>query len=433
MRVTFDISKLASDWDSQKRTGIGRVVEHLAVELFRSPACELTFCCMKTSFARAARRGTRAHPQLARVPIPFAWHRRALRVARERTGSTPATLARAFARAEALWGLEAHAIEPRVLAQTEIFHSPMHPLPPVKLPPTAQRFLTIYDLIPVRHPEFFDVPNRAEVQALIRGIVDSALPHDWIICPSQATLDDLQDYCERAIERAFVIPLAADRHLFHPRSSEDDIRAVRKKYGVPDGAYFLSVCKLEPRKNGAHMARAFLQMVTQQKLRDVTLVLAGTPAWGASEIQAAVESFPDAQSRKQVLFAGHVADEDLAALYRGAHAFLYLSFVEGFGLPPLEAMQCGAPVIVADCSSLPEVVGDAGVLLAPRDSDGLASALLTLYNDSSLRRAYAEKSLARAAFFSWQRCAQETLGAYRQSLGLESPPQYREIVVNCEL
>lgn len=431
MRVTFDISKLASDWASQRRTGIGRVVEHLAVELSAAPECDLTFSCLVASFVRHARKGARTHPHLASTPLPLALHRRALYAAGERTRSTlsraPRVARRAFSPAErllvcadAIWGMAAYPIDPRALAQTQVFHSPMHPLPAMKIKNAPQRFLTIYDLIPLRYPEHFQVENSAAVQALMRGIVESATPEDWVICPSHATLADLCDYRGREIERAVVIPLAADPLLFHDRSSEEEVRAARRKYDIPDGAYFLSVCKLEPRKNVAHKVRAFLQMVCQERLSDVTLVIAGTPAWGMEEITRAVESCPDPQYRDRVLFIGHVEDEDLAALYRGATAFLYLSVTEGFGLPPLEAMQCGTPVIVSDCSSLPEVVGEAGVLLSPRDVDGLAQTLLNLYNSSSLRRQYSDKSLTRAKLFSWQRCAQETVAAYHLALGKDS-------------
>ena len=427
MRVTFDISKLASDWASRRRTGIGRVVEHLALELCILPECELTFSCIDAPFAHDARRGAQSHPQFTNIPLPLAFYRRALHATGEQTQNilnrAPRPLQNALSpagrllrRLEALSNAGANPIEPRTWKQTQVFHSPMHPLPQMKLKSAPQRVLTVYDLIPLRHPEYFQVQNSAAVQTLIRNIVESPTKEDWVICPSHATLADLCDFSGREIERAIVIPLAADPLLFHDRSTEEEICEARHQYDIPNGAYFLSVCKLEPRKNVAHIVRSFLQMMCQERLPDATLVIAGTPAWGMEEIENAVAECPDPQYRKHVLFIGHVEDEDLAALYRGATAFLYLSITEGFGLPPLEAMQCGTPVIVSNCSSLPEVVGEAGVLLSPHDVDGLAQTLLNFYNSSSLRREYSEKSLARAKIFSWQRCAQETMAAYHLAL-----------------
>ena len=113
---------------------------------------------------------------------------------------------------------------------------------------------------------------------------------------------------------------------------------------------------------------------------------------------------------------GYVADEDLAALYSGALAFVYPSRAEGFGLPPLEAMQCGVPVITSNVSSLPEVVGDAGLLVEPEDLNGLAAAMLSLHNDASRRAELVARGLARAREFSWERFIGETLAAYRCAL-----------------
>ncbi|HTP65773.1 MAG TPA: glycosyltransferase family 1 protein, partial [Geobacteraceae bacterium] len=121
-------------------------------------------------------------------------------------------------------------------------------------------------------------------------------------------------------------------------------------------------------------------------------------------------------SRERVIVTGYVADEDLAALYSGAIAFVYPSLYEGFGLPPLEAMQCGVPVITSNTSSLPEVVGDSGILVDPRDADALCAAMLSLYKDSDRREMLAQSALQRAAEFSWKRCVDETVRAYKNSL-----------------
>ncbi len=156
--------------------------------------------------------------------------------------------------------------------------------------------------------------------------------------------------------------------------------------------------------------RAFTRAVADGGARDLTLVIAG-PASAEPGIQSALAEAAQRQAR--VILAGYVPDEDLATLYGGALAFVYPSLCEGFGLPPLEAMQCGTPVIAGRVASLPEVVGDAGILVDLGDPDALRAAMLRLYRDASLRERLSALSLARASSFSWDRCTRETLAAYR--------------------
>jgi glycosyltransferase involved in cell wall biosynthesis len=120
--------------------------------------------------------------------------------------------------------------------------------------------------------------------------------------------------------------------------------------------------------------------------------------------------------RDRIVMTGYVAEDDLAPLYSGALAFVYPSLYEGFGLPPLEAMQCGTPVITSNTSSLPEVVGDAGIMVDPLDQDALCDALSRVHGSAALRRELSRRSLARARQFSWERCIDQTLAAYRTAL-----------------
>jgi glycosyltransferase involved in cell wall biosynthesis len=145
------------------------------------------------------------------------------------------------------------------------------------------------------------------------------------------------------------------------------------------------------------------------------LVLAGIEAWDFKNLRTlAAELEP--WLRERVLFTGHVEDADLSALYSGAAVFACVSLAEGFGLPLLEAMQCGTPVIAAAATSLPEVVGDAGILVSPRDLPELSQALLNVYKSSALRAELSRKSVVRASHFHWRDCAQETLQAYASAL-----------------
>ncbi|MFZ0751992.1 MAG: glycosyltransferase family 1 protein, partial [Pyrinomonadaceae bacterium] len=180
--------------------------------------------------------------------------------------------------------------------------------------------------------------------------------------------------------------------------------------------YFLSLAAPQPRKNLAHLIRCFFRLLEEQPGLDVKLVLAGSKSqgWMYDEVFEAAAAAP--KYRDRVAFTGFVADEDLAALYSGALGFIFPSLYEGFGLPPLEAMACGTPVISSDATALPEVVGGAGLMVKPTDEDALCEAMLNLLNDSRLRQELRRKGLERASEFSWQRCAAETVNVYRTAV-----------------
>ena len=190
--------------------------------------------------------------------------------------------------------------------------------------------------------------------------------------------------------------------------------AVQLKYGIPRGPYILSLGTLEPRKNIVHLIRSFAQLVAQENLPDLSLVLAGAAGWDYGSIFEELTRYP--QLKQRIIFTGYVADEDLSPLYSGALVFVYPSFYEGFGLPPLEAMQCGTPVITSNTSSLPEVVGGAGIMLNPSDHEGLCQQMLAIYRSSALREELSARSLEQARKFSWTACARQTAAAYRRAL-----------------
>ena len=195
----------------------------------------------------------------------------------------------------------------------------------------------------------------------------------------------------------------------------EEIARVKSVYGVPAAArYFLSVNTLEPRKNMELALRCFAAIVEEANIDDLYFVLVGTRGWDFSSILSAIARSRVAAER--VLIAGYVPDQHLSALYSGATAFVYPSHYEGFGLPPLEAMQCGTPVISSNSSSLPEVVGDAGIMVDPHDEAALSDAMLTLYRQPDIREALAKRSLERAARFSWARYTNAVVESYEAAL-----------------
>ena len=267
----------------------------------------------------------------------------------------------------------------------------------------------IYDLIAINRPDFFPADAAAEVQ----NIVDSLDEDTVIFAISEFTKKDLlaarPDLNPRQIT---VIPLAAGSS-FHPCEEAGVISAVRAKYGIPaDVPYVLSLATLEIRKNLDQVVNAFARYLQQNEQSRLHLVLAGMSGWKLEKLQGALSAAR--RWRHRIILTGFVDDTDLSALYSGALCFLYLSRYEGFGLPPLEAMACGTPVICADNSSLPEVVGKAGLMLDADDVQGVVDGLRQLEASPQLRLELSNAGRERAKLFSWERAAEivvETLGA----------------------
>lgn len=296
------------------------------------------------------------------------------------------------------------------ISEAQIYHSPFYAIPPdIQANEAITCFLTVYDLIPILRPDLF---SDGEPQA-IRQLIDSIDPTMWILCISEATRTDLLEY-RRDLDPDKVVatPLAASS-AFRPIRDDGILAATRRRYEIPETPYFLSLCTLEPRKNLDFAIRAFRRFL-ETTGEDVNLVLAGTLGWKYQDIFA--ELTKDPELKRRVFVTGFVEDDDLPALYSGALAFVYPSLYEGFGLPPLEAMRCRVPVITSNTSSLPEVVGDAGILIDPNDLDGLSHALERVSEDIELREDLGRRALLRSKEFSWERTVFETVSAYRRAL-----------------
>lgn len=300
-----------------------------------------------------------------------------------------------FARAEARLRMN---FSQMAAERYDAFFSPMAMAPESIRQSRIPCFTVIYDTIPQIYPEIYD--KNPGVQ-WTRDLVDSLTGHDNCFSISEATKKDFLKFAPGLDEkRITTIPLAAAER-FRPCKAEGKIGEVREKYGIPAGSrYLLSLCNIAPHKNLPFTIRAFAKFARTH--RDVVLVLAGG-GWSGyvAEMEKSLSAAEDA--RQRIFMPGYIADEDLAALYSGALAFVYMSQYEGFGLPPLEAMQCGTPVIASDSSSLPEVVGDAGLLVPPTDLDGCAVAMSKVADDSDLARTLRSKGLERCKRFSWSR------------------------------
>jgi glycosyltransferase involved in cell wall biosynthesis len=432
MKVAFDISVLGTgQYYPHSRTGIHRVVESLASGLAGCVDLDLAFSCTADgSFIPAYGAGEylAAHAGMQHVPLVSTRPSQRL-LARAIGGARRTRAATEHFRGHSLLDLPAKAVryvsarsefrmvhrpnrfDTRQLDAVDVFHSPYDPLPKAAHGRRrARRVITIYDLIAVRQPELFE----AHIPPLVRKTISSITPDDWVTCISECTKQDLCEFGGVNPERVRVTYLAASRNLFYPSTDENLGAEVRRRYRIPDSPYILSLNTIEPRKNLDHAIRCFARMVNEQRIDDLNFVLVGGRGWDFDHIFA--EAARNPKLRDRIIFAGRVADEDLASLYSGAVAFVYPSLYEGFGLPPLEAMQCGVPVVTSDTSSLPEVVGDAGLLVNPRDEDALSGAMWRLYSDRYFRADLAAKALAHAELFSWDRCVEETVATYHDAL-----------------
>jgi glycosyltransferase involved in cell wall biosynthesis len=313
-----------------------------------------------------------------------------------------------------LWTPSHHRLEQHLLAlelparrlDVDLLHSTDF-IPPLRI----NRFrsvITVHDLAFLTWPHFL-----TEEGARYYGQVDQAVRRaDHIIAVSHSTKNDMVQRLGVPPEKVTVVYEAA-APLFRPMDRLDALAALRGKFPVPEN-FILFVSTIEPRKNINTLLQAYRRLRDHYGV-DSGLVLAGAIGWLADQIFAEVDRL---DLRQYVTFVGRVETEDLAYLYNAARCLAHPAFYEGFGLTPLEAMACGTPVIVSNVSSLPEVVGDAALLIDPENAEELAVALHRVLTDDALHASLREKGLIRARRFSWERAAEETLAVYRDVLSL---------------
>lgn len=295
------------------------------------------------------------------------------------------------------WALSAE-LAPFKLA---VLHSPDF-IPPSK--PRSPSVITVHDLAFLKYPGLL---TRASAH-YYGQVEDAALRADHIIAVSQSTKRDTVQLLGVPEEKISVIYEAA-HPLFTPITAPEPLARVRAKYSLPTN-FILFVSTIEPRKNLPTLLRAFKQLRARYK-EPLALVIAGNRGWLVEEVDQVVAEL---QLGNALCFLGGIPNEELVYLYNAAKLFVMPSIYEGFGLPPLEAMACGTPVIASNVSSLPEVVGDAALLFDPSDPEELCVNMLRVLTDETLAQEMRVKGLKRAASFSWERAARETMQVYQK-------------------
>ncbi|MNK66103.1 GDP-mannose-dependent alpha-(1-6)-phosphatidylinositol monomannoside mannosyltransferase [compost metagenome] len=268
--------------------------------------------------------------------------------------------------------------------------------------------ITLHDLTHLHYPE---TQPPARLREIERRVADGVRQASLILTDSQYIAEEAQAHFGLPAERFVVAPLGVAAR-FHPRSPEA-IDAVLKTHGVEAREYFLCVGTLEPRKNLSLALRAHARLPESVRQR-FPLLIVGMAGWQREQFS---EELHQALASGHVCLLGYLPDEHVAQLLAGARALIFPSLYEGFGLPVLEAMACGTPVILTRRSAMPEVAGSAGNYVEPDETDGLRDAMSRLIEDLAHWQACREAGLLQARLFTWERCAQVTASAYRQAMG----------------
>lgn len=383
--------RIAVDYNAAVRqgAGIGRYTRELIAAVVRR-APELRFVLFyagaglkrSSPYLDALRRLCDEHPNVEARPLPI--HERLLTILWQRL-LLPLPLE-------------------RLVGPIDLLHAPDFVLAPTR---RARSILTVHDLTFLIHPETA-VPELRRY--LGRAVPRSLRRADHVLADSESTRADLQRLLGVDPARVTVVyPGVGQR--FQPLADKTRLAEARRRLNLPD-IFLLSVGTVEPRKNHVRLLEAFARVAGRYPT--LMLLIAGRRGWMAEPIYEAVERLG---LRQRVRFLDFVADDDLPLLYNLAHGLVYPALYEGFGFPPLEALACGTPVLASNTSSLPEVVGEAGVLVDPTDIESIAAGIQRLLDDEELVGELRRRGPQQAARFSWDQAAQRTLDIYRQVLG----------------
>ena len=268
--------------------------------------------------------------------------------------------------------------------------------------------VTVHDMVYRAFPE--TVRGRTR-HMLDLGLVTSMKRADRIVTDSEFSKSEILKYYPEFQEKLRVVPCGVDLSRFHPVTDANAVTQVREKYGIGE-RYFLYLGTLEPRKNLVRLIEAYAEYAKSCDA-PAQLVLAGAKGWLYDEIFARVQELGLSD---RVLFTQYIDSADMCALMSGALAFTFPSLYEGFGMPPLEAMACGTPVLVSDAASLPEVTGDAAVIVKAEDTASITAGLCILHEDAALRERLSREGLSRAQGFTWDRSAELLYQVYQEIL-----------------
>jgi glycosyltransferase involved in cell wall biosynthesis len=373
--VCFDLSAAANE-----RAGLGRYASQLAQALIKL-GVDLTAFVSNLSESRL-------QPPLSGLPIL--------------TASLPRKQWRLRAAASYFGGPSLDGTFPDV----RLFHATEHLLPKLS---RARSVFTLHDTAYIHQPQYHLPRNRIYLRLMMPRFLARS---DAVITVSEHTRRDAERWYRLPASRLHVIPEGVEDH-FQPLQDAAALSAVRTRYHLPQ-RFILFVGTIEPRKNLVTLLEAYAALRSSRRHGGVGLVIAGGKGWLYREF---FERLRALGLENEVILTGYVPEADLPELINCAEVFAFPSSFEGFGLPPLEAMACGVPVICSNAASLPEVVGEAGLLLPPYDAAGWTEALGRVLDDATLRADLRVRGLARARLYTWEAAARQTLAVYEAVAG----------------
>lgn len=269
--------------------------------------------------------------------------------------------------------------------------------------------VTVHDMVYKKYPHTLTKANLRRLNSNLLRVCQRA---DIIITVSESSKKDIINYLDVSEEKVFIVPPAVDKNKFRPDYSYDEINTAKKKYEITTDDYYLYLGTLEPRKNIESIIEAYALLLKNLNSKQIPkLIIAGGKGW---LYQGLFNLVQELKLENQVHFPGYILDEDVPKLINGATAFVFPSFYEGFGMPPLEAMSCGVPVIASNTSSLPEVIEDAGILIDPYSIEELTGAMEQILRNPQLRNIMVSKGLLQAKKFTWEKSAELTIEIYKK-------------------
>jgi glycosyltransferase involved in cell wall biosynthesis len=290
------------------------------------------------------------------------------------------------------------------------FLSPMHKIPDeVAECKRIKKYTVLHDVIPL---VLTGKVYKHSADSWFTQLINSLNKNDFYICISEYTRKDFLKHCPNMDKDKTFVNYLACNERFKPQN-EETIKKVKQKYGIENKKYIFSLGNIEPRKNIVQVLNSFIKFIDKNNINDLYIVLSGADlrAMTFEEFEAITEKYKD-----KVIRTGYINDEDVAPLYSGAQCFVYTSKYEGFGLPPLEAMSCGCPVIASNATSLPEVVGNAAIKVDCDSEEQHIKAFETYYYDKEKRNEYIQKGLIQAKQFSWDKCCQNIINIMKKNL-----------------
>lgn len=285
----------------------------------------------------------------------------------------------------------------------DVFFSPVFVIPEkIRNIAKLKKYCILYDIIPFIYPENYS--DMKDKSSWFCKLVNSINKEDHYFAISEYTKQDFIKHVENITpEHITTIPLSTGLK-YGKINDQNQIDKVKEKYKIPKNKkYLFSLCTLEPRKNLIFAVQNFIEFIKRDNIDDLVFVLGGGH-WDIF-IQKLNEAIEDAEKYKdKIIKIGYVDDEDMPALYSGAEMFVFPSIYEGFGMPILEAMQCGCPVITSNVTSMPEVIGDCGIQINPKDNEDLINAFHKMYFNEDFKNECIQKGIERAKQFTWKKC-----------------------------